>query len=217
MKTLPGICILLGLSVSLSAQQDPAAEPYLDKISATLDPGHTVRIDFDYTREDLQSGSNVAGEGTLFLQDENYRIVFEEAMIWFDGETQYSLNKEVEEVYISKPDPDDKEFMFSDPIRLLRSYKEEFKYVLLGKGEIRSIECMILQLDPMELGGPYAVLKLFVNPVTRDLVALQVRHKEGILYTMVITELDRVEKKDEAFFRFNASDYPMVDVIELVN
>lgn len=218
MKRIANILILItGFSLNGNAQQDPAAVPYLERISQKLDPGKTIRIDFDYTREDLQAGSEVNGEGTLFLLGQKYRIEIEDAIIWFDGNKQYSLNKEVEEVYVRKPDPDNKEFMFSDPIRLLRSYHEEFKYMLLGEGDIRGIHCVILQLDPLELGGPYAVLKLFVRPENKELIAIQVRHKEGILYTMIVTEFDQEEDMPGSFFRFSEEEWPMVDVIELVD
>jgi len=198
-------------------QQDPAAEPYLVRASESLDSDHTIRIDFKYTREDLQSESILNGEGVFYLFGEMYRIELDEAIIWFDGEKQYSLNKEVEEVYISIPDPENKEFMFTDPIKLLRNFSEEFKYILLGDGEIKGIDTKIIQLDPIELGGPYAVLKLFFEQASNDLIALQVRHKEGILYTMIITEMTDEKERSSEFYRFNETQYPMVDIIELIN
>ncbi len=196
-------------------QQDPLAEPYLDKIARDLDPGHSLQLDFDYIREDLKEKSTVEGEGTLFLQGDKYKLAMEGFIIYFDGEKQYSLNLEIEEVYVSIPDPDDQEFMFSDPISLLRTYKEEFKYRVIGEASFQGINATEVQLYPLELGGPYALLKLFISPAN-ELKAIQVRHKAGILYSMIVKTFNKMEKPEDSFFQFNEKDYPNVDVIELV-
>lgn len=210
------LLVLFVASTSIWAQNDPEAEPFLDKISEDLDPGHSLKIEFDYTREDLQTKSNVEGEGTLYLLGDKYKLEMEGFVIFYDGNKQYSLNLEVEEVYISVPDPDNKEFMFSDPITLLRTYKEEFKYRIMGEMNIRGINSTEIQLYPKELGGPYALIKLYIEPEKRELKAIQVRHKKGILYSMYVREFNNIKMLENSFFQFSDTKYPNVDVIELV-
>jgi len=210
------ILLLLSISAVSFAQQDPEAESYLNKIASDLDPGYTIEIDFNYLREDLQEKTNIEGEGTLYLYNDKYKLEMEEFIIYFDGEKQYSLNLDVEEVYISIPDPDDKEFMFSDPITLLRNYKDEFKYMYQGTSSILGIDATKIQLNPLELGGPYAVLDLYVS-ATKKLKAIQVRHKDGILYTMIVKSFIKIDQPGDTFFQFSSTTYPNVDVIELVN
>jgi hypothetical protein len=200
----------------LFAQKDAAAENYLDKVARDLDPGHALNIAFDYTREDLQSEGTLEGSGTLVLMGEKYRIELDEAIIWFDGEKQYSLNMDIGEVYVSVPDPENKEFMFTDPIRLLRTYKETFKYRMMGEGEMDGKSVTEIQLYPEALGGPYALIKLYFSTGASALQSIVIRHKEGILYTMKVTEMDRMDDPGEAFFRFSSEDHPDVDVIDLL-
>ena len=216
MKTIIFTVLLLPI-VALQAQKDDAARPYLEKISGDLDPGHAITISFDYIREDQQGGSTIEGEGTLVLMGEKYKTELENAIIWYDGEKQYALQTEIEEVYISVPVPGDKEFMFSDPVRLLRNYEEKFKYRYMGENSIRNIRAEEIQLYPEELGGPYALIKLFFSLEKSELKAIVIRHKEGILYTMIITNFERMDNPGDEFFRFNGKDYPNVDVIELLN
>lgn len=210
------ICVLLLLGSVLYAQKDAAAEIYLDKVAKDLDPGHALNIAFDYIREDLQSESSIDGSGTLVLMGEKYKIALEDAVIWFDGEKQYSLNQEVEEVYVSVPDPENKEFMFSDPIRLLRNYKEAFKYRVIGQGEINGKSVTEIQLYPEELGGPYALIKIYFSTGSSSLASIVIRQKDGIVYTMNVASMERMEDPGEEFFRFSESDYPNVDVIDLL-
>ena len=210
------ILTLFTLSALAFGQQDPEAEQYLNKIAKDLDPGYTIQLDFYYMRDDLQDKSIIEGEGILYLLGDKYKLEMEDFIIYFDGEKQFSLNLDVEEVYISIPDPDDQEFMFSDPIRLLRNYKEEFKYVLMGKSDIQGISAMEIQLNPLELGGPYSLLKLFVAP-SKELKAIQVRQKTGILYSMIIKTFKKIDQPVDSFFQFSTTDYPNVDVIDLLN
>jgi outer membrane lipoprotein-sorting protein len=210
------IVFLFTISALALGQQDPEAEQYLNKIAKDLDPGYTIQLDFDYIREDLQDKSSIEGEGILYIFGDKYKLEMEDFIIYFDGEKQYSLNLDIEEVYISIPDPNDKEFMFSDPIRLLRSYKDEFKYVLMGKSDIQGIAATEIQLNPLELGGPYSLLKLFVAP-SKELKAIQVRQKAGILYSMIIKSFKKIDQPANTFFQFSAIDYPNVDVIDLLN
>ena len=215
MKTIFTLSLLL-MGGILLGQKDAAAEAYLDRVAKDLDPGHALQIDFDYIREDLKAETSVEGSGTLVLMGEKYKIDLEEAVIWFDGEKQYSLNMEIEEVYISVPEPENKDFMFSDPIRLLRNYKEAFKYRAMGEVEVNGSPVTEIQLYPEELGGPYALIKIYFSTVTSELESIVIRHKEGILYTMEVAEMERMEDPGDDFFRFSSDDYPNVDVIDLL-
>jgi len=216
MRTL-FIVTLLSLVSLVFGQKDPAAELYLNKISEDLAPGNAIHINFDYIREDLQEDTKVEGEGMLVLLGDKYRMELDDFVICFDGEKQYSLNNEIEEVYISTPDPENKEFMFSDPIRLLRNYKKEFKYRLIGESSIEDEKATEVQLNPEELGSPYALLKLYFSIDSDNLKAITVRQKDGILYTMIVSEMNKEDDPGISYFKFNAEEYPNVDVIELLD
>lgn len=209
--------ILAASALALYAQKDSDAEGYLDKVARDLDPGHALELRFEYSREDLQDETLLEGEGTMVLMGEKYMIDLDNVIIWFDGEKQYSLNNDIEEVYISTPDPENKEFMFSDPIRLLRDYKTKFKYRMMGDATIENISGKEVQLYPEELGGPYALIKLFFTTADKKLKGVIIRHKEGILYTMIITSQEKKDDPGTDFFKFSEEDYPMVDVIELMD
>ncbi|MDA3821990.1 MAG: outer membrane lipoprotein carrier protein LolA [Bacteroidales bacterium] len=216
MRTLLSITFLALISVTYG-QKDPNAELYLNKISEDLAPDKAIHISFEYIREDLQDKTKIEGSGFLVLLDEKYRMELDEVIVYFDGEKQYSLNNEIEEVYISVPDPENKEFMFSDPIRLIRNYEEEFKYRLMGESKLMDKKVNEVQLYPEELGGPYSLLKLYFALDNDQLRAMTIRQKNGIVYTMIITELDKKEDPGIEYFRFSAEEFPNIDVIELLN
>ena len=199
-----------------NAQQDPAAEPYLQKVALQFSKEKCYEISMDYIRADEIRDKTIEGEASIQMKGDMYRILMDEYIIYYDGEKQYSLNNADEEVYVSIPDPDNKELLYTAPINILRSYKEDFKYQYKGIRSFMGKEYHEVQLYPKELGGPYALLRLFMDTRNKKLAAMQLRHKEGILYTMMISKVtEDLDLKDEDF-RFNPENFPNVDVIEIV-
>jgi outer membrane lipoprotein-sorting protein len=57
---------------------------------------------------------------------------------------------------------------------------------------------------------------LFINPYTRKLEGIQLRHKEGIEYTIMIRDIKGNQQLDDSTFVFDPSAYPGTEVIELI-
>lgn len=202
---------LTGLS-----QQDPRAETYLEAVSGQFSLNEAYRIEMDYVREDIMRETYAEGEGTIWMKGTKYKIVVDEYIVYFDGEKLYSQNTEAMEVYVSEPDPNEPGFFYSVPIRIIKSYQQEFKYQYMGEKPFRGKDRIEVQLYPKEPSGPYSMLKLFLHPETLRLEGVQLKHKEGILYTMILREVEKVKDMDEGLFAFNPDKYPDTEVIELV-
>jgi len=204
------------LPVAGLTQQDPRAETYLEAVSEqfSLDKGY--RIEMDYVREDIMRETYAEGEGTIWMKGTSYRIVVDEYIVYFDGEKLYSQNTETKEVYVSIPDPDEPGFFYAVPIRIIKSYQQEFKYQYMGEQPFMGKDRIEVQLYPKEPSGPYSMLKLFIHPGTLRLEGVQLKHKEGIVYTMVLTEVKGDQAMDDDLFRFDPAEYPDTEVIELL-
>jgi len=216
MKRFQIIYLLLICLTPAFAQQDPEAEPYLQKVALQFSKDECYEIHMDYIRYDEPRDQKIEGEGIIQMKGDKYRIFMDEFIIYFDGEKQYSQNTDNEEVYVSIPDPDNKELLYTAPINILRSYKQDFKYQFKGVRNFMGKDRIEIQLYPKELGGPYALLRLFLDTDTKELVAMQLRHKEGLLYTMMITDVKKGLKLTDEDFRFNPAEYPDTEVIEIV-
>ena len=216
MKYLLTFSSIVLMATSLYSQQDPAAEPYLQKIAGQFSKDACYEITMDYNRLDEMRDQVVEGEGTIQMKGDMYRIYMDEFIIYFDGEKQYSQNLDNEEVYVSIPDPGNRELLYTAPINILRSYKEDFKYQFMGVRNFMGKDRYEVQLYPKQPGGPYALLRLFMDIQTKELVALQLRHKEGLLYTMTITGVKKDLSLPDSAFRFNPSEYPDTEIIEII-
>ena len=73
-----------------------------------------------------------------------------------------------------------------------------------------------VQLYPQDLTGPYSMLKLYIQPETLKLKGMQLKHKEGIEYTMILREVEENLALDDTLFSFDPNAYPDTEVIELI-
>ena len=202
-------------TTAMHAQQDPRAERYLQAVSEQFEMGEGYRIVVDYIREDIMRETSAEGEGVIWMKGYKYKMEVNEYIVYFDGEKQYSQNTDAGEVYVSTPDPDQPGYLQAVPIRILKSYRD-FKYQLIGSSTFMGKERIEVQLYPQDLTGPYSILKLYIQPETLKLKGIQLKHKEGIEYTMILREVEEKLALDDSLFTFDPTDFPDTEVIELI-
>jgi outer membrane lipoprotein-sorting protein len=198
------------------AQQDPKADRYLQAVSDQFDLDEGYLIHMDYIREDIMRETSAEGEGVIWMRGLKYKIEVDEYIVYFDGKKLYSQNTDAEEVYVSTPDPDEPGYLQAVPIRIIKSYQKDFKYRLIGTQPFMGKDRIEVQLYPMDLTGPYSMLNMYIHPQTLRLEGIQLKHKEGIVYTMILKEILGNQQLDDHMFAFDPAAYPETEVIELI-
>jgi outer membrane lipoprotein-sorting protein len=201
---------------SIFGQQDSKAERYLQAVSDQFDMNTGYLIRMDYIREDLMHETSAEGAGVIWMKGLKYKIVLDEYIVYYNGEKLYSQNTDTEEVYVSEPDPDRPGYLQAVPIRIIKSYALDFKYRYMGNTTFMGKDRVEIQLYPKDISGPYSLLKMLINPTSLKLEAIQLKHKEGILYTMILSEIKGNQSLDEGTFEFDPAAYPNTEIIELV-
>ena len=210
------LAILTFISASAHTQQDSRAEKYLQAVSRQFELDKAYVIEMDYIREDLMQKTSAEGEGTVWMKGLKYKIIVDEYIVYYNEEKLYSQNTETEEVYVSVPDPDDPGYLQAVPIKIIKAYEQDFNYQFIGNTTLMGKNVIEIQLYPKDISGPYSMLKMFVNPNTNKLQATQLKHKEGILYTMILSEVKMDQSIKESMFEFDPSEYPNTEIIELI-
>lgn len=204
------------ITLSSYSQQDSKADDYLQAVSEQFDLNKGYVIQMDYKREDLMQETSAEGEGTIWMKGLKYKIVVDEYIVYYNEEKLYSQNTETEEVYVSEPDPDQPGYLQAVPIKIIKSYEQDFNYMYIGNTNLQGKNLVEIQLYPKDRSGPYALLKMYVNPGSQKLEVIQLKHKEGILYTMILSEVKEDKSLEESTFDFDPSAYPDTEIIELI-
>ena len=207
---------LICATISMFAQQDSKAERYLEAVSDQFDMNTAYKIQMDYIREDLMQETYAEGAGVIWMKGLKYKIVVDEYIVYYNGVKLYSQNTDTEEVYVSEPDPDQPGYLQAVPIRIIKSYALDFKYRYMGTTSFRGKDRVEIQLYPKDITGPYSLMKMLINPVSLKLEAIQLKHKEGIQYTMILSEKKELPSLDDITFTFDPESFPNTEIIELL-
>ena len=110
--------------------------------------------------------------------------------------------------------PDDQNAYFDNPTRFFRIYKDDFFYTYVGEDILKSKPVHILDLYPRILDKPFSRIRLMIEKESQWLFSVQIFGKDGVHYLLEITATE-TKALDDSLFRFNASDYPGVEIIDL--
>lgn len=209
---IAGLCIFMVLSA-----QDDRVHPYMTAINDQFKMDEGYEIQADYIREDIMQESKGEGSGTIWMKGLKYKMTVDEYIVYFDGEKLYSQNTDNEEVYVSTPDPEKPGYLQSVPIQALKAYQQDFKYQYMGEQNFMGKLRIEIQLYPLDITGPYSMLKLYIQPANMKLEAFVLKHKEGINYTMILSSVKGKQKLEDSTFRFDQEAYPNTEVIELLD
>ena len=179
-----------------------------------MDKAYVIRM--DYIREDLMQETSAEGEGTIWMKGLKYKIIVDEFIVYYNEKNLYSQNTDTEEVYVSVPEPDEPGYLQAVPIKIIKAYEQDFNYQYIGNSNLMGKNLIEIQLYPKDISGPYSMLKMFVNPVSFKLQATQLKHKEGIVYTMLLSEIKEDKSIKDSLFEFDPSAYPDTEIIELI-
>lgn len=209
--------ILISLLMSLqSGAQDERVHVYMQNVSDQFQLDEGYLIEMDYIREDIMRETAAEGEGTIWMKGLKYKIVVDDYIVYYDGEKLYSQNTGTEEVYVSVPEPDEPGYLQAVPLRVIKSYQQDFKYQYMGYRPFMGKDRIEIQLYPKDATGPYSMLKIFVHPTTMKLEGFILKHKEGINYTMIFSKVTGNQDLDDSTFRFDPASWPNTEVIELL-
>lgn len=211
------LALLACMATASNGQQDSRAAKYLQIVSDQFDMNKGYVIQMDYIREDLMQETSAEGEGTIWMKGLKYKIIVDEYIVYYNGDKLFSQDTENEEVYESVPDPNQPGYLQAVPIKLIKSYEQDFNYMYIGETPLLGKRLIEIQLYPKERSGPYSMLKMFINPGSQKLEAIQLKHKEGILYTMILSEIKGDQTIEESTFEFDPAAYPNTEIIELVD
>ena len=200
-------------------QDDPRSQKIIDDMAAKFKTYPSVFISFSVIITQLQDQSETEQSGKLWLKNNKYKLELPDFVIFFDGSKIYHYLPEVQEVNITKPDPNenDEVFQLMNPQTYFNISSKIFKSNLVKESTLNNRRVSEINLYPIQLKTTnYSRINMMVEKSTLQLVYLKTFMKDGIHYTISFKpyEIHRTALPD-SFFTFNKSEHPNVEVIDL--
>lgn len=193
------IVILLTVLTASAADTSSQARKVLDKAAAKVNLAKGATANFT-----ISGGKLGKQSGTIAIKGNKFNARTANAIIWYDGKTQWVYNKKSDEVNVSTPSAAQQQSM--NPYTFLNLYKQGYK-VSMEKTASGDYNIHLT-------GNSKSISELYVLVDSSHNIK-QVRMKQGSQWlTIVISGLTSKSFSD-AEFRFNAKDYPKAEVIDL--
>lgn len=197
MEKLRNTLLLLLLSAACYGQ---TARQVLDKTAAAL--SHKSGITASFTVKGAQGDSR----GTISIKGRKFHVSTPEAIIWFDGKTQWAYIKKNDEVNVSTPT--ESQLQSLNPYNFIYLYKKGYSYTLAKKGG--NYEVHLTATD-----SKHAIREMYVTVNQKTHIPSQLRMKQSKGWTTVDVSNFNKASLPDGLFRFNSKDFPQAEVIDL--
>lgn len=181
------------------ASYGQTAKTVLDKTANVV--AHKSGVQASFTISSKQYGST---SGTIDIKGRKFHTTTNEAVVWFDGKTQWTYVKQNDEVNVNTPSASDLQAI--NPYNFIYMYKQGYtatmttsgnSYVVTLKGKGKSISEMVITIN------------------RQTYVPSQIRMLQNKQWTTIKVLNFKTVSLSDGMFRFNPKSYPNAEIIDL--
>lgn len=199
MKRLSIIFMLLVLTVSISAQNANQARKILDKTASIIGRKGGAVANFSI------SGKYGNSSGTIAIKGNKFNAKTPQAIVWYDGKTQWTYMKKNQEVNVSTPTEAQQQSM--NPYKFISIYKNGFKLGMKNVSEGWQIH--------LYATNQKRTIKEMYIVVGKNYLPKTIRMRQSNGWTTIKVTNFKAKNLADTMFRFNAKDFPNAEVIDL--
>lgn len=217
MKKISRIIALAALALSPAlhghAQTDAAAKSLLDKVSRTYEAYKSIQTDFSLVVKQAQQPAHTeSGAMVMETSTGKYHITTDNEDIISDGQTQWMVLKDVEEIQVTEVDPTTEAI---SPTNIFSFYNKGYKYVSADDERVGNRQLAVVELTPEDTNAPYFKIKLRVDEGTYRIHDVTIFDKGGnqFVYTIGNTKIN--PQVADSRFVLQQADYPDFEMVDL--
>ena len=191
--------MLMLMSISIYAQNAAQARKILDKTAAVIGRKGGASANFTV------SGKYGNSSGTISIKGNKFNARTPQAVVWFDGKTQWTYMKKSQEVNISTPTEAQQQSM--NPYKFINIYKNGFK---LGVKNVSGG----WQVHLYATNQKRTIKEMYVT-IGKNYYPKTIKMRQSNGWTTINVSNFKPKNLSDSMFRFNAKDYPHAEVIDL--
>jgi len=197
LKHLAWLAITLLTAMPLCAQ---TAKQVLDKTAAVVSVKSGAQASFSIT------GDHINSSGTIAVKGRKFHVSTPQAVIWFDGKTQWTYVKKNDEVNIANPT--ESELQAINPYNFIYMYKQGYSSTLSKKG--KNYEIHLTATDKK-----HSIQEMYIVVNQKSYIPSQIRMKQKQGWNTINISRFKTAQLADGMFRFNSKDFPSAEVIDL--
>jgi outer membrane lipoprotein-sorting protein len=190
------MAFLLLSALPLSAQ---TAKEVLDKTASVISAKQGAQASFTI------SGDNMNTSGTIAIKGHKFHTTTPQAIIWFDGKTQWTYMKKNDEVNVANPS--ESELASINPYNFIYMYKNGYSYTMEKKNG-----SFIVHLTTTNKKN---IQEMYISIHQKTYIPSQIRLRQQKGWLTINISNFKTTSISDGIFRFNSKDYPTAEVIDL--
>lgn len=191
-----GICILF-----CNRTHAQTAMQVLDKTAAVI--GHKSGASANFQMSSPKYGS---ASGTIAIKGSKFNARTEQAIVWFDGTTQWSYMKNTNEVNVSKPTQAKQ--MSMNPYTFINIYKTGYNINMVTKGN--NYEVHLTAQNQKR-----SVAELYITINKKNYIPSQVKMRQGKTWSTITVSNFKAKSLPNSTFVFNSKEFPKAEIVDL--
>lgn len=201
----------------LAQGQDPVAKKILDDLSNKYRNMGQYKASYEYKLSNKNDEVFASEVGNITVKGDKFKIADTKMHIYFNGNTVWVYEKEVNEVNVSNKEDMEGEIT---PANVYKLYKSGYKYIFWGQLKTENGIMQIVELQPERKNSQsntneIVKIKLFIDKDSNTLRKIVVIGTADIKQTYTIKKITTDVNPADSEFVFSAGNYPGVKVIDL--
>lgn len=206
--------ILFSFCLTSFSQKDTKAKEVLDQAATAFEKAGDITADFIMSIKESGPNHTESFEGKIDLKGNKFHFDVPDMECWFDGKTQWVLQKEWEEVNISEPSKEEVQVL--NPGIILKMYKKGFNYRYVGEKTAKNgKKVQEVELTPEQSGTDISRLTLQIDMQNKMPVKIQIGFSNGLENIIHIEKYHTNLSLSDTHFVFNKAKHPDAEIIDL--
>ena len=189
------------LAVTICSANAQTAKQVLDKTASVLSNKGGVTANFSITGKNIGTTS-----GKISVKGRMFQATTPQAMVWFNGKTQWTYMKSQQEVNVSNPT--EAELQAINPYNFINIYKKGYSYTM--KTVSAGYEVHLKATDAKR-----QIQEMYITVNKSTYAPSQVKMRQGKKWTTINVSSLKKANLSSSVFTFPSKDYPNAEVIDL--
>ena len=187
------------LCVGVYGQNASQARKILDKRASIIGRKGGAVANFS------MSGKYGNSSGTIAIKGNKFNAKMAQAIVWYDGKTQWTYMKKNQEVNISTPNEAQQQSM--NPYKFISIYKNGFKLSMKNVSGGWQIH--------LYAANQKRTIKEMYITIGKNYLPKTIKMRQSNGWTTIKVSNFKAKNLSDATFRFNAKDYPHAEIVDL--
>ena len=201
MKRIILLSLLMVAAICANAQKATQARKVLDKTASII--GRKGGASANFKISSAKIGSTT---GTIAIKGNKFHARTPQAIVWFDGKTQWSYMKSTEEVNVTTPN--EAQQIAMNPYQFINIYKKGYKLGMTTTANAYNVHLTAQNTSR-------SAQELYITIDKKTYRPTQVKMREGKTWTTIAISNFQAKDQADGVFVFRSKDFPDAEVIDL--